>query len=101
MIVVGMLSKLTTGLFVIGVGGIMLNRRNLIRILMSIEVVLLAVNMNMVIHSVNLDDMAGQVFALFILTVAAAESAVGLGILVAYYRVRGSIGMETVNLMHG
>nr|QOW07439.1 NADH dehydrogenase subunit 4L [Labyrinthula sp.] len=101
MVELGMMEWITGVMFVMGVGGIMLNRKNIIKVLMSIELVLLAVNVNMVIYSVYLDDMMGQLFALFILTVAAAESAVGLGILVAYYRVRGSIGMERVNLMHG
>jgi hypothetical protein len=68
---------------------------------MSIELILLAVNLNFIVYSVYLDDLVGQVFALFILTVAAAESAIGLAILVVYYRVRGSIAMETINLMHG
>ena len=68
---------------------------------MSIELILLAVNLNFIVYSVYLDDLLGQIFALFILTVAAAESAIGLAILVVYYRVRGSIAMETINLMHG
>lgn len=88
-------------LFLIGLGGIMLNQRNIIIVLMSIELMLLAVNLNFIISSVFLDDLFGQVFALFILTVAGAESAVGLAILVVYYRVRGSIEMDTCNLMQG
>lgn len=88
-------------LFLIGLAGIMLNQRNIIIVLMSIELMLLAVNLNFIISSVFLDDLFGQVFALFILTVAGAESAVGLAILVVYYRVRGSIEMDTCNLMQG
>ena len=91
----------STFLFLIGLSGIILNRRNIIIVLMSIELILLAVNLNFIVYSVYLDDLMGQVFALFILTVAAAESAIGLAILVVYYRVRGSIAMETINLMHG
>jgi len=79
----------------------MLNRRNIIIILMSIELMLLAVNLNFIIYSVFLDDLLGQIFALFVLTVAAAESAIGLAILVVYFRVRGSIAMGTINLMQG
>ena len=88
-------------LFFLGLLGIMLNKRNIIIILMSIELMLLAVNINFIIYSVYLDDLMGQVFALFILTVAAAESAIGLAILVVYYRVRGTIAIESINLMHG
>jgi NADH-quinone oxidoreductase subunit K len=88
-------------LFILGLSGIMLNRRNIIIVLMSIELMLLAVNMNFIIYSVYLDDLMGQVFALFVLTVAAAESAIGLAILVIYYRVRGTIAMKSINLMHG
>lgn len=91
----------STILFLLGLSGIILNRRNIIIVLMSIELILLAVNLNFIVYSVYLDDLMGQVFALFILTVAAAESAIGLAILVVYYRVRGSIAMETINLMHG
>jgi NADH-quinone oxidoreductase subunit K len=91
----------STFLFLLGLSGIILNRRNIIIVLMSIELILLAVNLNFIVYSVYLDDLVGQVFALFILTVAAAESAIGLAILVVYYRVRGSIAMETINLMHG
>ena len=88
-------------LFFLGLSGIMLNKRNIIIILMSIELMLLAVNINFIIYCVYLDDLMGQVFALFILTVAAAESAIGLAILVVYYRVRGTIAIESINLMHG
>jgi NADH-quinone oxidoreductase subunit K len=88
-------------LFFLGLSGIIFNRRNILIILMSIELMLLAVNFNFIIYSVFLDDIMGQVFALYVLTVAAAESAIGLAILVVYYRVRGSIGIESANLMHG
>ena len=88
-------------LFTLGILGIFLNRKNLIIILMSIELILLAVNINMVAFSAYLGDLVGQVYALIVLTVAAAESAIGLAILVAYYRNRGSIAVEDVNLMKG
>ncbi len=88
-------------LFTLGVFGIFLNRKNVIVILMSIELMLLAVNINMVAFSVHLGDMVGQVFALLILTVAAAEAAIGLAIVVVYYRNRGSIAVEDINLMKG
>lgn len=91
----------STVLFLLGMGGIFLNRKNIIIILMSIELMLLAVNLNFIVYSVYLDDLVGQMFALFILTVAAAESAIGLAILVVYYRVKGSISMEFVNMMKG
>ena len=88
-------------LLVLGIFGIFLNRKNVIIILMSIELILLAVNINMVAFSSFLNDIVGQVFALFILTVAAAEAAIGLAILVVFYRNRGSIGVEDVNMMKG
>jgi NADH-quinone oxidoreductase subunit K len=88
-------------LFTIGVFGIFLNRKNVIIILMSIELILLAVNINFVAFSSYLHDLVGQVFALFILTVAAAEAAIGLAILVVYFRNRGTIAVEDVNLMKG
>ena len=88
-------------LFTIGIFGIFLNRKNVIIILMSIELMLLAVNINFVAFSVVLRDLVGQVFAMFVLTVAAAEAAIGLAILVAYFRNRGSIQVEDVNLMKG
>ena len=88
-------------LLVLGVFGIFLNRKNVIIILMSIELILLAVNVNFVAFSAALDDMVGQVFALFVLTVAAAEAAIGLAIVVIYFRNRGSIETEDVNLMKG
>jgi NADH-quinone oxidoreductase subunit K len=88
-------------LFAIGIFGIFLNRKNIIVILMAIEVMLLAVNINLIAFSVELNDLVGQVFAMFILTVAAAEAAIGLAILVVYFRIRGSIAVEDVNLMKG
>jgi NADH-quinone oxidoreductase subunit K len=92
---------LAATLFTIGVFGIFLNRKNVIVILMSIELILLAVNINFVAFSVALGDLAGQVFAMFILTVAAAEAAIGLAIVVVYFRNRGSIEVEDINLMRG
>ena len=88
-------------LFTLGVFGIFLNRKNVIVILMSIELILLAVMINLVAFSTHLGDLVGQVYALFVLTVAAAEAAIGLAILVAFYRNRGSIAVEDVNLMKG
>ena len=88
-------------LFTLGVFGIFLNRKNIIIILMSIELILLAVNINFVAFSAQLDDLAGQVFALLILTVAAAEAAIGLAILVIFYRNRGTIAVEDVNQLKG
>jgi NADH-quinone oxidoreductase subunit K len=88
-------------LFTLGVLGIFLNRKNVIVILMSIELILLAVNINLVAFSTHLNDIVGQVFALFVLTVAAAEAAIGLAILVVYYRNRGSIAVEDINMMRG
>jgi len=88
-------------LFLLGIWGIFLNRKNIIIMLMSIELMLLAVNLNLIVFSVCLDDMMGQIFALLVLTVAAAESAIGLAILVVYYRIRGTIAVEFINLMKG
>jgi NADH-quinone oxidoreductase subunit K len=88
-------------LLTLGVFGIFLNRKNVIIILMSIELILLAINLNLVAFSAYLGDLAGQVFAMFVLTVAAAEAAIGLAILVVYFRNRGSIEVEDINLMHG
>ena len=90
-----------TILFTIGMLGIFVNRKNVIIILMSIELMLLAVNINMVAFSAQLGDLTGQVFALIILTVAAAEAAIGLAILVVFFRNRGSIAVEDTNLMKG
>ena len=87
--------------FVIGVWGIFLNRKNVIIILMSIELILLSVSINFVTFSAFLGDLFGQVFVMFVLTVAAAESAIGLAILMVYFRNRGSIAVEDVNLMKG
>ena len=88
-------------LFLLGLSGIFLNRRNLIIMLMSIELMLLAVNLSFLIFSVYLDDLVGEIFALLVLTVAAAESAIGLALLVVYYRVRGHISIEFINLLKG
>ena len=88
-------------MFTIGVFGIFLNRKNVIIILMSIELILLAVNINFVAFSAFLHDLVGQVMAMFVLTVAAAEAAIGLAILVVYFRNRGSIAVEDVNVMKG
>ena len=88
-------------LFTVGVLGIFLNRKNVIIILMSIELILLSVNINFVAFSAYLGDLMGQVFVMFVLTVAAAESAIGLAILMVYFRNRGSIAVEDVNLMKG
>ncbi len=88
-------------LFLLGIWGIFFNRKNIIIMLMSIELMLLAVNLNFVLFSVYLDDLVGQLFALLILTVAAAESAIGLALLVVYYRVRGTIAVEFINLIKG
>ena len=88
-------------LLVLGIFGIFLNRKNVIIILMSVEIILLAVNVNLVAFSAVVDDLVGQMFALFVLTVAAAEAAIGLAILVIYFRNRGSIEVEDVNLMKG
>ncbi len=87
--------------FTLGVAGIILNRKNIIIILMSVELILLAVNLNLVAFSSFLHDLTGQVFALFILTVAAAEAAIGLAILVTYYRNSGTIAVEDIHAMKG
>ncbi len=88
-------------LFVIGIFGLFLNRKNIIIMLMSIELMLLAVNINFVAFAHYLNDMVGQVFTLFVLTVAAAEAAIGLAILVCFFRNRGTIAVEDVNVMKG
>ncbi len=100
---IGLAHYLTVGaiLFTLGVFGIFLNRKNIIIILMSIELMLLAVNVNFVAFSAHLGDLVGQVFAMFVLTVAAAEVAIGLAILVVYFRNRGPIEVEDVNAMRG
>ena len=88
-------------LFTLGIFGIFLNRKNVIIILMSVELMLLAVNLNLVAFSTFLGDLVGQIFAMFVLTVAAAEAAIGLAILVVYFRNRGSIAVEDINMMKG
>lgn len=88
-------------LFLLGTIGIIVNRKNIIIMLMSIELMLLSVNFLLVIMSILMDNIQGQVFALYILVVAAAESAIGLSILVAYYRVKGSIAVKFINLLRG
>ena len=88
-------------LFVFGVFGIFINRKNVITILMSIELILLSVSINLVAFSAYSSDLTGQIFSLFILTVAAAEAAIGLAILVVYFRNRGSIAVEDINVMKG
>jgi NADH-quinone oxidoreductase subunit K len=100
---VGLSHYLTVGaiLFTIGVLGIFINRKNVIVILMSVELILLAVNVNFVAFSAFLNDLVGQVFALLVLTVAAAEAAIGLAIIVVFFRNRGSIAVEDVNMMKG
>ena len=103
MLEIGLAHYLTVAaiLFTLGIFGIFLNRKNVIIILMSIELMLLAVNINLVAFSVHLQDLVGQVFAMFVLTVAAAEAAIGLAILVVYFRNRGSIAVEDINMMKG
>jgi NADH-quinone oxidoreductase subunit K len=88
-------------LFTLGVTGIVLNRKNIIVILMSVELILLSVNLNFIAFSQSLGDLVGQVFALFVLTVAAAEAAIGLAILVAFYRNRATIAVEDINSLKG
>jgi len=94
-------SSIALVLFLLGMWGIFLNRKNVLVMLMSIELMLLAVNMHFVIFSVYIDDLMGQVFALFVLTVAAAESAIGLALLVISYRIRGTISIELLNHLQG
>lgn len=100
---IGLGHYLTVGaiLFVLGVLGIFVNRKNVIIILMSIELILLAVNINLVAFSTYLGDLVGQVFAMFVLTVAAGEAAIGLAILVLYFRNRGTIAVDDINMMKG
>jgi len=101
--VIGLAHYLTVAaiLFTLGVFGIFLNRKNVIIMLMSIELMLLAVSINLVAFSVFLDNLVGQAFAMFVLTVAAAEAAIGLAILVVYFRNRGTIAVEDINMMKG
>ena len=103
MLEIGLFHYLTVGaiLFTLGIFGIFLNRKNVIIILMSVELMLLAVNINFIAFSAHLNDLVGQIFALFVLTVAAAEAAIGLAILVVYFRNRGSIAVEDINVMKG
>ena len=103
MLEIGLAHYLTVGaiLFTLGIFGVFLNRKNVIIILMSVELMLLAVNLNLVAFSSFLDDLVGQIFAMFVLTVAAAEAAIGLAILVVYFRNRGSIAVEDINMMKG
>ena len=88
-------------LFLIGLFGIVLNRKSIIHIIMCVELVLLSLNLNFITFSIYLDDLYGQIFALFVLTVAAAESAIGLALLIIYYRVRGNISMNQVPALKG
>lgn len=92
---------LAISLFLLGITGIFVTRKNIIIILMCVELILLAVNINFIVFSVYIDDVVGQVFALYVLTVAAAESAIGLAILVIYYRIRGVISLNYINLLKG
>jgi NADH-quinone oxidoreductase subunit K len=102
-VIIGLSHYLTVAaiLFTIGVFGIFINRKNVIVILMSVELILLAVNINLVAFSAFLGDLVGQMFALIVLTVAAAEASIGLAILVVFFRNRGSIAVEDINLMKG
>jgi NADH-quinone oxidoreductase subunit K len=100
-ITIGHYVMLASLLFVTGIAGIFLNRKNIITLLMSIELMLLAVNINFVAFSVKLGDMTGQIFTIFILTVAAAEAAIGLAILVVYFRNRGTIEVEDISSLKG
>ncbi len=103
MLEIGLAHYLTVAaiLFSLGIFGIFVNRKNVIVILMSVELMLLAVNINLVAFSAQLNDLVGQVFALFVLTVAAAEAAIGLAILVVYFRNRGSIAVEDIHMLKG
>ena len=103
MIQVGLPHYITVAaiLFTLGIFGIFLNRKNVIIILMSIELMLLAVNINLVAFSFYLQDLTGQIFAIFVLTVAASEAAIGLAIVLVYFRHRGTIAVEDINMMKG
>ena len=101
MISVGHYLAVSAVLFTLGVLGIFINRKNVIIILMSIELILLSVNINLVAFSSFLGDLTGQIFTMFVLTVAAAEAAIGLAILVVFFRNRGTIDVEDVNVMKG
>ena len=103
MLEVGLSHYLTVAaiLFTLGIFGIFLNRKNVIVILMSVELMLLAVNINLVAFSAHLNDLTGQIFTLFVLTVAAAEAAIGLAIVVIYFRNRGTIAVDDIHAMKG
>jgi len=103
MLDIGLAHYLTVAaiLFTLGIFGVFLNRKNVIIILMSIELMLLAVAINLIAFSAYLQDMVGQIFAMFVLAVAAAEAAIGLAILVVYFRNRGTIAVEDINVMKG
>lgn len=88
-------------LFLIGIWGVILNRKSIILMLINIELMLLAVNMNFIIFSIILDDMIGQILSLFVMTVGAGEASIGLAIIVTYYRIRGTIGIMYINLLRG
>lgn len=92
---------LSINLFVIGVFGIIFSRKHIILILISLELVLLSINVNFVVYSIFLDDILGQIYALLVLTVAAAESSIGLAILIVYYRLRGGISIDSINVLKG
>ena len=92
---------LSSLIFLLGVVGIFINRKNVINILMSIELILLGVNINFIAFSYYSDDLTGQIFSLFVLTVAAAEAAIGLAILVVYFRIKGSIDVKDINALKG
>lgn len=92
---------ISISLFLIGVIGIFLVKKNIIIVLMSIELMLLSININFIVFSIYLDDITGQIFALFVLSVAAAESAIGLAILVAYYRIKGLVALNFINSIKG
>ena len=100
-ITIGHYVMLSTLLFVTGICGIFLNRKNIITILMSIELMLLSVNINFVAFSVQLGDLTGQIFTMLVLTVAAAEAAIGLAILVVYFRTRGTIDVDDISALKG
>lgn len=101
MITAGDFLVVSTIIFIIGVCGIFLNRKNIITMLMSLEVMLIAVNLNFAIFSNMLGELSGQIFVMFILTVAAAEIAIGLAILIVYFRQRGDIGIDKLNILKG
>lgn len=100
-ITIGHFVMLSSLLFVTGICGIFLNRKNIITILMSIELMLLSVNINFVAFSVQLGDLTGQIFTMLVLTVAAAEAAIGLAILVVYFRARGTIDVDDISALKG